>query len=606
MLEDPAIVNALQFADTDPASAFEGAILSPLRKLRRPEERGRRYLLIDALDEALARTKRPTIVDVLSTRLNLLPPWLRIVATTRNEPSVLSQLRSLRAHTLSAQDPRNQDDVRHFIQFRLAEPALREKAQASGKTLGELEEGLLKSSAGNFLFVTTALDAIESGQLGFDQVERLPPGLSSLYQMFFDRRFRDAGVEFGPLRQVLETVAAAREALTREQIAAATNLDAEEELPPILARLASFVPAREGRYAFFHKSMFDWLTGWNTQEDRPFADPYYVSLRKGRTRLADWCWLEYQRRPLKPSLYYLRHLPGHLHEAGRDNDARSVLLDFDFLQAKLEATDANALIADYEHLPEDAELRLVQSAIRLSAHVLARDRRQLAGQLTGRLLGHRAPKIQALLQQAAERKSRFWLRPLKRSLTPPGGPLIRTLEGHTSVVTAAAVTPDGFRAVSASRDRTLRVWDLGSGQTVRTFEGHTKAVTTVAVTPNGRWAVSGSRDQTLRVWDLESGQMVRTLEGHTERVAAVAITPDGRYAVSASHDRTLRVWDLESGQTMRTLEDHAERVTAVAITPDGRHAVSASHDRTLRLWDLVSGQTVRKLEGHRRRSMPWR
>jgi serine/threonine protein kinase len=157
ILEEPAIVNALKHADTDPASAFEAAVLTPLHKFLQPG-RAPQYLLIDALDEALTRTKRPTIVDVLSTRLNFLPPLLRIVATTRSEARILSQLRSLRAHTLSAQDPRNQDDVRHFVQCRLAQPVLLGRAQASGRTFRALEEDLLKASAGNFLFVTTALD----------------------------------------------------------------------------------------------------------------------------------------------------------------------------------------------------------------------------------------------------------------------------------------------------------------------------------------------------------------------------------------------------------------------------------------------------------------
>src|SRR4029077_6980736 len=123
-LSDPLIADALQFADADPASAFENAILNPMHKIREPAQQGRRYLLIDALDEAVARTQRPTIVEVLSSRLNLLPPWLRIVATTRSEPSVLSQLGSLRAHILSAQDPRNQGDLCRFIHYRIADPAL--------------------------------------------------------------------------------------------------------------------------------------------------------------------------------------------------------------------------------------------------------------------------------------------------------------------------------------------------------------------------------------------------------------------------------------------------------------------------------------------------
>jgi WD40 repeat protein/serine/threonine protein kinase len=596
-LAESLVADALRFADTDPACAFENAILGPLHKYQQPEC-GRRYLLIDALDEALARAQRPTIVDLLSARLNLLPPWLGIIATTRSEPAVLSRLGGVPTYIVSAKDPRNQDDLRQFFDQRFAQPGFRERVQVGGERLTKLATSLLRSSAGNFLFVTTALDALESGQLGLHQVENLPPGLSSLYELFFDRLFQDAGVDFARSRPVLDTIAAAYEPLSREDIAAATSLDAEEELPGILVRVASFLSQSEGRYAFFHRSLFDWLTGWDRQQDRPLAGPYHVSLEKGRIRLADWCWTAYKHVASKIPGYCLRHLPNHLHQVGRVNDERTVLLDFEFLQAKLEATDANSVLADFENLAREADLRLVQSAIRLSAHVLARDSRQLAGQLTGRLLGNIAPGIQALLKQGAEMKAWPWLRPLKPSLTPPGGSLIRTLEGHSNWVTAAALTPDGGQIVSASYDRTLRVWDLESGRSLRTFEGHSREVNGVAITPDGRRAVSASGDTTLKVWDPENGQILRTLEGHRGWVSGVAITPDGRCAVSASYDWTLRVWDLESGRSLRTLEGHTGCVHGVAIAPDGRLAVSASEDATLRLWDLQNGRSLRTFEGH--------
>jgi WD40 repeat protein len=118
----------------------------------------------------------------------------------------------------------------------------------------------------------------------------------------------------------------------------------------------------------------------------------------------------------------------------------------------------------------------------------------------------------------------------------------------------------------------------------------------VALTPDGGYAITASEDKTLRVWDVESGHAVHTLFGHAGRVFAVALTPDGGYAITASEDKTLRVWDVESGQAVHTLSGHADWVTAVAVTPDGRCAVSASWDRTLRVWDLGSGLNVARFD----------
>ena len=288
----------------------------------------------------------------------------------------------------------------------------------------------------------------------------------------------------------------------------------------------------------------------------------------------------------------------HLVQAGRKHDLRRLLLNFNYLETKLTATGANALIADYNYLPEDKELQLVQSTLRLSANVIARDPRQLAGQLTGRLLGNTSPEIQVLLRQTAERKGWPWLRPLRRSLTAPNGPLIGMLEGHTSRVTSVVVTPDDRYAVSSSADQTLRVWDLATGQTKTTLQGHTARVSAVVLTPGGRLAVSRSWDHTLRVWDVATGQTKSTLQGHTSRVWAVAVTPDGRYVISGSADHTVRVWDLATGQTKSTLQGHTSSVRVLAVTPDGRQVVSGSWDNTLRVWDLATGQTKMTLQGH--------
>jgi WD40 repeat protein len=164
--------------------------------------------------------------------------------------------------------------------------------------------------------------------------------------------------------------------------------------------------------------------------------------------------------------YTLKHLPHHMVEAGRFEQLHQWLTDFDFIEAKVSALGAQALIEDYDlafnpdvlFSGEKAEaLRLIQGVIRLSAHILDKDKTQLAGQLLGRLLSFEVPEIQVMLEMAKQGKGATWLRPLTPTLTPPGEPLLRTLTGHTQNILAVAVIPDGKRVISGSGDNTLKM-----------------------------------------------------------------------------------------------------------------------------------------------------
>src|SRR5262249_44389429 len=154
--------------------------------------------------------------------------------------------------------------------------------------------------------------------------------------------------------------------------------------------------------------------------------------------------------------YLWRRLAYHFVKGERTEDLRRLLLDFDWIKAKLEATDTTALIADYDFLPSDSDLSYVRGAIRLSAHVLAEDRKQLASQLLGRLLTDASPNISYLREQAEQWRESPWLRPLAPILIGPGGGLLFTLAGHSARVRSVTVTPDGRQAISASDDHTLK------------------------------------------------------------------------------------------------------------------------------------------------------
>ncbi len=295
--------------------------------------------------------------------------------------------------------------------------------------------------------------------------------------------------------------------------------------------------------------------------------------------------------------YILQNLASHLLAGGRERELKKLLCDFRWLQGKLENININALLADYDFLPADENLQLIQGALRLSAHILNEDKQQLAGQLLGRLLGFESSEIQRLLTQAQQSKT-LGLLPQTASLTPPGGSLVRTLVGHSDSVNAVALSADGKYLISGSDDKTLKVWNWQTGEELRTLNGHSSSVKALALTPDGKYVISGSGDRTLKVWNWQTGEELRTLNGHSSSVNAIALTPDGKYVISGSWDNTLKVWNWQTGEELRTLNGHSFSVEALALTPDGKYVISGSLDSTLKVWNWQTGEELRTLNGH--------
>jgi WD40 repeat protein/tRNA A-37 threonylcarbamoyl transferase component Bud32 len=165
-------------------------------------------------------------------------------------------------------------------------------------------------------------------------------------------------------------------------------------------------------------------------------------------------------------------------------------------------------------------------------------------------------------------------------------------------------SPDGKRIAMGSWDKSIKVWDAGSGKQTLTLMWHGDAVQCMAFSPDSKRIVSGSSDKTLKVWDVTSDargldpgsaiQSVRgrerlTLRGHEGAVCAVSFSPDGRRIVSASADRTLKVWDASTGHETLTIEGQLDQISSVAFSPDGSRIASGSADGELRLWDTETG-----------------
>lgn len=244
-----------------------------------------------------------------------------------------------------------------------------------------------------------------------------------------------------------------------------------------------------------------------------------------------------------------------------------------------------------------AEEAVLREALELSATPIQLDPAQLAAQVVGRLAGHPAPRIQALVEQARAWRGRPWLCPAGPTLKAPGDPLTQTLLGHTEFIGGLVVLPDGETLVSASEDATMRVWHLPTGALLRTLNHashpahHWRCVNHLALARDGRRLLSASDDCTAKVWDTATWTVLHTLEGHADYVSEVAGAAEGR-VVSVSKDGTVRVWDIETGAELAVFEGHGAWVSNVAVTPDGRVAITGSINNVIRAWDVVDLQPL--------------
>ncbi|MBC1220030.1 serine/threonine protein kinase [Nostoc sp. UCD121] len=181
------------------------------------------------------------------------------------------------------------------------------------------------------------------------------------------------------------------------------------------------------------------------------------------------------------------------------------------------------------------------------------------------------------------------------------GEEIQTLEGHSNWIWTVAFSPDSKTLASGSADKTIKLWNVETGKLVRTLEGNTDGVTSVAFSPDGKTLASGtaSKDIKIKLWNLETGKLIRTLEGHTDGVPSVAFSPDGKTLASGSWDKTIKLWNLNTGKEIRTLKGNAESILSVAFAPDGVTLASGSKDKTIKLWNLNTGKEIRTLKGHK-------
>ena len=139
--------------------------------------------------------------------------------------------------------------------------------------------------------------------------------------------------------------------------------------------------------------------------------------------------------------------------------------------------------------------------------------------------------------------------------------------------------------VASAAGKSVRIWDLSGSREKRVLPGHLGGVTSLEFIPNVGLLVSASKDKTVKLWDPLSGELLTTMGGFREPVQTVAVSPDAAWLATGDWSGEVKFWSLDNPRspTLVKILQHnlGTRIWSVRFSPDGKHFGGSGHRMTV-------------------------
>lgn len=169
---------------------------------------------------------------------------------------------------------------------------------------------------------------------------------------------------------------------------------------------------------------------------------------------------------------------------------------------------------------------------------------------------------------------------------------------HTSKINDIVYSNDFKKILSFSRDRTIKEWDVETGECLRTYIGHHQSVTKAIYSNDAKKILSCSDDGTLKEWEISTGVCLKTYFGHKHPLISAIYSKNGSKILSWSEDNTIKEWDVETGNCLRTYVGHISVVINAMYNVKETRILSCSGDGTIKEWAVQTGECLKTFVGH--------
>ena len=558
----------------DPQQLFHRIIAEPLSMVKNKK---RYVVIIDAMNECYKNFREQIIRIVRGLWVENTPDWLGVIVSASTGTYAIRKLTKSNAATRLVFD--------EYDNMKDAEIIFRDQLRA--RKVADVHKGakiLAEKTEGEMLYTRFTMLVLDiKGDYSENALTDLPKSTVELLKPYFSHLSK----EIEDFKEIIAPLAVARAPLPLKVWRELSDYgeDAPEFNDDIKSKMKPLIYDHLGATRLIHNSIAYMLR--DSQDEAVKID-----LQSAHRKLATWCWERKEKHPFAKS-----HVIFHLCEAGRFEDARKLLLNFDWNMKRVslkqqfeKASNVERALNDAFNVylrrrPDDREVAIVQTALDLGRAAISYDHRQMASQLLGRI-GKDQTSLSDLLNAARDYNpgGKHWWQPVYPSLKRADSSLRTVLSQYAGTVTAVALAPQGNKMATASQDGLVKIYETLRGKSLFTFEEHRQndgSVQSVCFSYHSDVLLAScATDNTVKIWNVRKGEKQGEVK-HNKIISAihfggkeiVRLKPEDRkrniavnLLLTGSVDKKIQIYNVMTLERLQII-DHDFAITALKFSP---------------------------------------